>query len=203
MREEAEALLARAAWAKRRLVPYVAAPGAMLVVFLIGLLLVHAYSVPRGVTSSLGPKLEPIGVPLRLEIPSLHAVAPIVPIEVRNDVLTPPANVRTVGWWRGSAQPYSPTGQTLMTGHAAHAMYSPLNNLRHIHPGASIIIRSKNRTASYLVQQVFVWNKKKVSQHAEELFHPDMPDRRLVLVTSANYDGRRWNANVIVFAQPN
>jgi hypothetical protein len=30
-----------------------------------------------------------------------------------------------------------------------------------------------------------------------------MPDRRLVLVTSANYDGRRWNANVIVFAQPN
>jgi sortase (surface protein transpeptidase) len=202
MREEPAEMVGQALWVARRLAFYLSAPGAMLVAFLIGLLIVGAQPVPRAVTSPLGPKLEAIGVPLRLEIPSLHAIAPIVPIEVRNDVLTPPANVRTVGWWRGSAQPYSPTGQTLMTGHAAHAGYSPMNHLHDIRPGASITIRSKDQVATYLVQKVFVWNKKQVAQHAGELFQPDTPDRRLVLVTSAGYDGRIWHANVIVFALP-
>jgi len=185
----------------RRLVPWVVAPGAILIIAVVGLALTWS-PLPQGVTSPLGPKLEPIGVPLRLEIPSLDAVAPIVPIQVRNDVLTPPGNVRTVGWWSGSAEPYSPTGQTLMTGHAAHAGYSPLNHLREIRRGASITIRSEDKVATYLVQKVFVWSKKKIAQHSTALFHPDTPDRRLVLVTSADYDGRIWNANVIVLAQP-
>ncbi len=185
----------------RRLVPWVVAPGAILFVVIIGLALTWS-PMPRGVTSPLGPKLEAIGVPLRLEIPSLDAKARIVPIQVRNDVLTPPGNVRMVGWWTGSAQPYSPAGQTLMTGHAAHADYSPLNHLRDIRRGASITIRSQDKVATYLVQKVFVWDKKKIAKHSELLFDPDTPDRRLVLVTSADYDGRIWNANVIVFAQP-
>jgi len=41
------------------------------------------------------------------------------------------------------------------------------------------------------------------NMHANILFDPDYHDSRLVLVTSANYDGRKWNANVIVFAYPN
>lgn len=192
----------RAEWVKRRLVPYIAAPGAVLLVIIIGLVITWS-PMPRGVTSPLGPKLEPIGVPLRLEIPSLKAVAPIVPIDVVNDVLTPPSNVSIVGWWRGSAEPYSPIGQTLMTGHASHTGYSPLNRLHTIRRGATITIRSEEKVASYLVQKVFVWDKKKIAKHSTELFDPDTPDRRLVLVTSADYDGRIWNANVIVFAQPN
>ena len=185
----------------KRVVPWVVAPGATLTVIVVGLVLTWS-PLPSGMTSPLGPKLEPIGVPLSLEIPSLDATARVVPIQVRNDVLTPPANVRMVGWWEGSAQPYSPTGQTLMTGHAAHAGYSPLNNLRDIRRGASITIRSEDKVATYLVQKVFVWDKKKIAKNSEALFHPDTPDRRLVLVTSAGYDGRTWNANVIVFAQP-
>ena len=90
-----------------------------------------------------------------------------------------------------------------MTGHATHVGYSPLNHLRDIRRGATISIRSKDDRATYLVRRVFVWSKPKVARNANILFDPDYHDSRLVLVTSANYDGRKWNANVIVFAYPN
>ena len=65
------------------------------------------------------------------------------------------------------------------------------------------MIHSKDRTAGYLVQDVFIWSKKKIAKHSDDLFDPDYHDSRLVLVTSAGYDGKKWNANVIVFAYPN
>lgn len=175
----------------------------MAVVVLAGVLLSSTSHLPKGVTATSRPHPHAIGQPVSIEIPSLRAKAPIIPIGLTGDVLVPPANVRTVGWWRGSAEPGSPTGQSLLTGHAAHAGYSPLNHLKDIRRGATIVIRSKDRTASYLVQDVFIWSKKTVSRHAQDLFDPDYHDSRLVLVTSARYDGRKWNANVIVFAYPN
>ena len=91
---------------------------------------------------SVGPILHPIGEPVRMEIPSLRAKAEVDPIDLTGEVLVPPASPRRVGWWTGSAEPGSPTGQTLMTGHAAHAGYSPLNHLRDIRRGATISVWS-------------------------------------------------------------
>jgi len=186
----------------RRLGFYLGAPGTLVLVFLIGLAVLPAAVTPRAVMSSLGPTLHPIGEPVSLEIPSLRAKARVISIGLSGDVLVPPANVRTVGWWRGSVQPGSLTGQTLITGHAAHAGYSPLNQLHHIRRGASISIRSKDQEATYLVRNVVTWSKKEVAKYADTLFDPDDHDRRLLLVTSADYDGKKWNANVIVFAYP-
>jgi sortase (surface protein transpeptidase) len=188
----------------RRIGLYLVAPGAMAVVFLVGVAVTPGPGLlPRGISSSLSPFPHAIGKPVDLEIPSLRAKASVIPIGLSGDVLVPPPDVRVVGWWLGSAQPGSPTGQSLLTGHAYHAGYSPLNNLRKIRRGATIVIRSKDSTASYLVQDVFVWSKKKIAKHSRDLFDPDFHDSRLVLVTSAGYDGRKWNANVIVFAYPN
>lgn len=181
---------------------WLAAPGAIALVSVIGLALTGTSSLPRGVTSSLFPDPHSIGEPVGLEIPSLRAKAPVVPIGVTGDELISPANVRTVGWWRKSAPPGSPIGQSLFSGHAYHAGYSPMNNLKNIRRGATILIHGKNRTASYLVQDVFIWSKKKIAKHANDLFDPDLHDGRLVLVTSAGYDGHKWNANVIVFGYP-
>ena len=44
--------------------------------------------------------------PTRLDVPSLGVRASVVPIEMDpTGVLTPPADVGSVGWWRGSAEP--------------------------------------------------------------------------------------------------
>jgi sortase (surface protein transpeptidase) len=202
MNEDTARRLAEAKRGARRAGVYLAAPASLVIVFLIGVAIIPA-AVPHGVTSSLSPNPHAIGQPVSLEIPSLRAKAPVVPIGLRGDVLVPPPDVHIIGWWDGSAQPGSPTGQSLLTGHAWHAGYAPLNNLRKIRRGATIVVHSKTRTASYLVQKVFIWSKKKIAKHSDDLFDPDYHDGRLVLVTSAGYDGKKWNANVIVFAYPN
>lgn len=186
----------------RRLGPWVAAPGSMLIVFLIGLAITGVSHLPQAVTSSAGPIVRPIGEPVRIEIPSLRAKAEVDPIVLTGDILRPPGDVRRVGWWTGSAEPFSPKGQTLMTGHASSTGYSPLNKLRDIPRGATISILSKDRKATYLVQRVVIWSKKEIAKKADILFDPDYHHRRLLLVTSAGFDGRKWNANVIVFAYP-
>jgi sortase (surface protein transpeptidase) len=186
----------------RRAGAYLAAPGAMLLVFLIGVAFTPSGTLPQGVTWERGPLPRAIGEPVSLEIPSLRAKAEVVPIALNGDVLTPPADLRKVGWWNGSVQPGSPTGQSLITGHSAHAGYSPMNRLREIRRGATISVRSKDRSTTYLVKDVVIWSKKEIAKKADILFDPDYHDRRLLLVTSAGYDGKRWNGNVIVFAYP-
>ncbi len=187
----------------RRLVFHLSAPATLVLVFLVGVALVPgAGPIPKSVLWFVGPTLHPIGEPVRMAIPSLNAKAPVDPITLTGEVLRPPASPLRVGWWTGSQEPGSPTGQTLMTGHAAHAGYSPLNRLRDIRRGATIQVWSDNRKATYIVREVFIWSKKKIRKHSDDLFDPDYHDRRLVLVTSAGYDGQKWNANVIVFAYP-
>lgn len=186
----------------RRIGIYLAAPGAIMLVFLLGVALLPNAGMPKSVTSLIGPILRPIGEPVRIEIPSLRAKAEVDPIDLTGEVLVPPASPRRVGWWTGSAEPGSPTGQTLMTGHAAHAGYSPLNHLRDIRRGATISVWSDDKKATYVVRRVVIWSKKEIYNKADVLFDPDYHDRRLLLVTSAGYDGNKWNANVLVFAYP-
>lgn len=180
-----------------------AAPLAIVIVFAVGVVLTPGpLALPQGVTVSSGPKPKAIGEPVGLEIPSLGSEAPVVPIGVTNDVLISPTDVTTVGWWRESAQPGSPIGQSLLSGHAFRAGYSPMNNLRDIRRGATILIHGKDRTASYHVQDVFIWSKARIEKRSNDLFDPDLHSGRLVLVTSAGYNGKKWTANVIVFARP-
>ena len=186
----------------RRVGVYLAAPGSLVIVVLVGVAIVGISHNPRGVTWPVGPMVRPVGEPVRIEIPSLRAKAEVDPIDLTGEVLIPPASPRRVGWWTGSAEPGSPTGQTLMTGHAAHAGYSPLNHLRDIRRGATISVWSDKRKATYVVRRVVIWSKKEIYKKADVLFDPDYHHRRLLLVTSAGYDGNKWNANVIVFAYP-
>jgi len=189
-------------WVARRIGIYLAAPGAMMLVFVLGVAFLPGVHMPKSVTSFFGPILHPIGEPVRMEIPSLRAKAEVDPIVLTGDVLRPPGNVRRVGWWTGSAEPGSPTGQTLMTGHASSTGYSPLNHLRDIRRGATISVWSDDQKATYIVRRVVIWSKREIARKADVLFDPDYHDRRLLLVTSAGYDGNKWNANVIVFAYP-
>jgi LPXTG-site transpeptidase (sortase) family protein len=174
----------------------------MLAVFVIGLSATWLPPIPRLVTSPVGPALGAIGEPVSIEVPSVKIKAPVVPIELEGDVLNPPADVKKVGWWQRSAQPGATDGQSLLTGHAVHTGGGVMNRLGDVKRGASVTIRSKDKSASFIVQRVFVWSKEDVAEHSEDLFEPDIHGRRLVLVTCADWDGTGWDSNVIVFAQP-
>jgi LPXTG-site transpeptidase (sortase) family protein len=139
--------------------------------------------------------------PVQLIVPEIHLRAPIVPIEIAPDgVLTPPADVHEVGWWKRSAKPGATTGQTLITGHTVHTGGGVMNQLGDLRPGALIQIRTPRGTVDYSATEVFVYTKAQVAKHAQELFSQKREHGRLVLVTCTGWTGHDYTSNIIVFA---
>lgn len=182
----------------------------MAVTFGLGLAAVWAPSIPRVVTTSVGPTLGSVGTPVRLVIPSLDLDARVVPIKLDRDrVLRPPQDPTEVGWWNRSAQPGATKGQSLLTGHSVRLGDGVMDRLGDIKRGATVQVfgaakggEKTGKVASYSVQKVFVYSRKQVADHSEELFDQDYNARRLVLVTCTDWNGKVYESNIIVFAQP-
>lgn len=195
---------------RRRFLPWLAAPLAMAIVFGLGTAMVYMPPVPRVVTSSVGPTIGSIGNPERLLIPSISVDAPVVPIEMDRTtrVLSPPADVKEVGWWTRSAHPGAESGQSLITGHSVRLGDGVMDRLGDVTRGATVQVvgakgsNGKAKTASYQVERVFVYTRKQVAAHSEELFGQGYHPRRLVLVTCTDWDGEEYRSNIIVYAQP-
>jgi LPXTG-site transpeptidase (sortase) family protein len=139
--------------------------------------------------------------PQLLIVPEIKLRAPILPIEIAPDgVLTPPSDVRDVGWWKRSAKPGATSGQTLITGHTVHTGGGVMNRLGDLRPGSLIQIRTPRGTVDYETTKVFVYTKAEVAEHANELFSQDRKNIRLVLVTCTGWTGHDYTSNIIVFA---
>jgi len=141
--------------------------------------------------------------PELLIVPSIKLKAPVIPIDAdANHVLHPPADVHKVGWWRGSAKPGSLTGQTLITGHTVHTGGGVMNQLGDLHPGAMIQVKTKIGILEYKATKIFVYTKRELAKHANDLFGQDRAHNRLVLVTCTGWTGSEYTSNIIVFAEP-
>lgn len=158
--------------------------------------------VPSSVAAS---EFHPLPHPeqgVRLLVPSVGIDAPIVPIQMSGNTLTPPDDASLVGWWTGSAKPGSKTGQTLITGHTVHTGGGQMDHLGAISPGGIIEIVTPDGNLWYRETQVVVYSKDQVSQHAQQLFGQNRTKNRLVLVTCTGWTGSYYTSNVIVFADP-
>ena len=151
-----------------------------------------------------------VGTPVRLVIPSLDVDAPVVPIKLDRDrVLRPPQDPSDIGWWDRSAQPGAKEGQPLLTGHSVRIGDGAMDNLGDVERGATVQVYGKpedgektGKIANYSVQKVFVYSREQVAEHSEDLFGQDHHPRRLVLVTCTDWDGKVYQSNIIVYAQP-
>jgi sortase (surface protein transpeptidase) len=195
---------------RHRVFPWMAAPLALVIVFGLGTAMVYMPPVPRVVTSSVGPTIGSIGNPERLLIPSIDVDAPVVPIEMdrKTRVLSPPADVKEVGWWTRSAHPGAESGQALITGHSVRLGDGVMDRLGDVNRGATVQVvgakgaNGKAKVASYQVERIFVYTRQQVAAHSEDLFGQGYHPRRLVLVTCTDWDGQEYRSNIIVYAQP-
>ena len=196
---------------RRRILPWVATPLAIALAIGLGLAAVWMPPIPRVVTPSVGPTVGSVGTPVRVVVPSLDIDAEVVPIELGRDrVLLPPDDGSKVGWWKRSAQPGATTGQSLITGHSLRQGDGAMDNLGDAKRGATVQVYGRKEdgndksggVASYRVQKVFVYSRKQVADNAEDLFDQDFHPRRLVLVTCTDWDGKVYQSNIIVLAQP-
>jgi LPXTG-site transpeptidase (sortase) family protein len=180
----------------------------LLVLFLA--MVVVGFVIPSpgiaGIPRAGGSRYVALPAPSRpqlLIVPEIDLRAPIVPIEVDPDgVLDPPSDVREVGWWKRSAKPGSPSGQTLVTGHTVHTGGGVMNELGDLRPGALVQIKTPRGTVDYETTKVFVYTKAEVAEHKQQLFSQKRTSNRLVLVTCTGWTGHDYTSNIIVFARP-
>ena len=141
------------------------------------------------------------GAPRRVVIPDLDVDAPVVPVEAPNDTLVPPADPQRLGWWADGARPGALRGSALVTGHTVHEGGGALDDLETLAPGDRVVVRTDRGRLVYAVEQVRIFSKGALSEHAERLFSQEVPGR-LVLITCEDWDGSRYLANVVVTATP-
>lgn len=141
--------------------------------------------------------------PVRLRIPSLDVVAPVVPIGMLpGRVLQPPADPLEVGWWDVSARAGARRGQTVITGHTVHTGGGALDRVPSLEKGARVLVVSRKGTVRYRVTAVRVLSRAALAEQAQALFGQDRGRGRLVLVTCTDWNGSTFDSNVVVLARP-
>jgi LPXTG-site transpeptidase (sortase) family protein len=155
------------------------------------------------VTAAPTPKPSP---PTRLIVKSLDIDAPVVDIDLGTDaVLEPPEDPDLVGFWTGSAKVGATKGRTVITGHTVQDGDGALDELPDLKPGATVQLANYSGMHSYRVTDNLYVTYKEVAKHAQDIFGQTekSPDgARLILVTCTEFNGRFYEGNSIVVAEP-
>lgn len=141
------------------------------------------------------------GAARRVAIPRLNVDSKVVSVKAPNRTLIPPGDPNVFGWWADGAKPGAKEGSALIAGHAMSSGYAPLNRLETLKPGDTIIVGTTKGRITYQVKSVEIFSKGAIAEKAEQLFSQDSKGR-LVLMTCEDWDGVRYNSNVVVTALP-
>lgn len=140
-------------------------------------------------------------VPLQVMAPSIGVDAPVVPVGLVENTLTPPAEASAVGWWSGGARPGAAHGAMVLVGHTVLDGVGVFDDLPELTEGATLVVSTQDRAVRYTVTTV-----RTLSRAAFARWAPALSDgggaARLVLVTCTDWDGSRYLSNVVVVARP-
>lgn len=141
------------------------------------------------------------GVPNRLEIPALGVAVDVVPVGLTDGRLVPPSDPHVVGWWKGGAQPGAAKGTAILTGHTVSTGGGAFNNLKDLHAGDRIVVRTSRGDIEYRIVEVAYYPKSELARLSKQLFSQAVAGR-LVLSTCSNFDGKAYRGNTLAFATP-
>ncbi|MGY0536506.1 class F sortase [Nocardioides sp. YJ-D4] len=140
-------------------------------------------------------------IPLQVMAPSIGMDAPVVPVGLVENTLTPPSEASAVGWWSGGARPGAAHGAMVLVGHTVLDGMGVFDDLPELTEGATLIVSTQDRAVRYTVTTV-----RTLSRAAFARWAPALSDSggaaRLVLVTCTDWDGSRYLSNAVVVARP-
>ena len=156
-------------------------------------------------TATPAPRAAP-APPTRLVVESLDIDAPVVDIDLGADaVLEPPEDPDLVGYWTGSAKVGAGRGRTVITGHTVQRGDGALDQLPRIKRGATVSLADRSGLHRYRVTDNLYVTYRDVAKRAEEIFGQTTRTpggAPLVLVTCTEFNGRFYEGNSIVVAEP-
>lgn len=141
------------------------------------------------------------GEPVQVKIPDLGITVPVYGIDATDGILVPPADPRTLGWWRDGAEPGARTGSAVITGHTVHTGGGALDKLKTLQVGDQVYVGTTEGQLEYDVRQVRDLTKQELADQASEIFDSGVAGR-LVLITCSEWNGTEYLSNTVVYASP-
>ena len=131
--------------------------------------------------------------------------APVVTARTVGGELVVPDDIRTVGWWDGSAYAGDPFGSTVIAGHvdAPRQGRGYFARLLRIAPGETVTMRGGGHRAAYRVVSVEAVRKDALSA-ASPPFDQRVGHRLVLMTCTGAFDSvtRSYDENLVVTAEP-
>lgn len=144
---------------------------------------------------------EPLGAPIAIEFADERS--PVVSVGADEAAaLEIPGDLNTLGWWQDGAEPGSPEGFVVITGHATRDGTAAANAWWDAEPGDRVVIETENGTATYRVTSRQTYATQEVP--LARWFPADKPTgpAGLALITCTDYRDGEWRSNLVVEAVP-
>ena len=141
------------------------------------------------------PDVLPVGAE-SVQIPSLHVTAAATPESVQGGALGVPGNPAEVGWWMASTAELVIDGHVDMAGAGPGALY----DVRFLHAGAAVVVKTASGTEHWTVDGVRTYQKGRVPAG---LFNGN--GARLLIITCGgpfDYATHHYYDNVVAYASP-
>jgi hypothetical protein len=201
-------------------VPFACAIAAMMLVALAGITWVtspywgknpqaHARNVGSIPTLVAPSAVADIISPNRIEIPKIHANAPIVPVGTTPDgELVVPLDPKVVGWWRYGAKPGATVGTAILAGHINYAgVTGEMAQIGRLNPGDVVYVFGKQNAerrheVRFTVTGVRTYHKTRLPY--KQIFDQKSAGRIAIVTCGGPFDASTGNYldNIVVFAVP-
>jgi sortase (surface protein transpeptidase) len=145
-----------------------------------------------------------MGAAVRLVIPTLQVDAPVTSIFSSGQVLEPPDDPASVGWWIASSPPGSASGTTVLVGHVDTAANGPgaLYRLTELGSGDQVVVDTADgSTVRYEVDSRSFFAKTRPLP--PDLFRTTGPATLILITCGGDFDtaSGSYAENTVVTAQ--
>jgi hypothetical protein len=167
---------------------------------------VHKGVIPKHLAPSA---VADIISPNRIEIPKIHANAPIVPVGTSSDgELEIPLNPKIVGWWRYGAKPGATVGTAILAGHINYAgVTGEMAAIGQLNPGDKVYVFGKQNAqrrheVRFTVTGVRTYHKTHLPYR--QIFSQKSAGRIVIVTCGGPFDSSTGNYldNIVVYATP-
>jgi hypothetical protein len=169
----------------------------------------HARNVGNIPTAAPPSAVADIVAPNRIEIPKIHANAPIVPVGTTADrELEIPLDPHVVGWWHYGAKPGATVGTAILAGHINYAgVTGSMAEIGKLDPGDLVYVFGKQNAdnkheVAFRVTGVRTYHKTHLPY--QEIFDQKSVGRIAIVTCGGPFDASTGNYldNIVVFAVP-
>jgi LPXTG-site transpeptidase (sortase) family protein len=143
--------------------------------------------------------------PNEIQIPKLHAKAPIEQVTTENRELQIPLNPKIVGWWNGGAKPGARTGTAVIAGHINYSgVTGVMSQIGTLKPGDKVYVsgtRDKQRkTLAFRITAVRTYEKKAFPY--QQIFDQHSVGRLALVTCGGPFDASTGNYldNIVAYA---